>query len=378
MRGHIRKRGNKYSIVVDIGKDENGKRQQKWFSGFKGEKEAEKALPVILNKIHNDTFILPDKITVREYFKDWLETSAKFTLAETTFENYEINIEKHIIPHLGNIKLQKLKPLHINKFLLLLLREGRCDGKGGLGNATVLKIHRILCRVLNYAVKLEIIEKNPSLNVAPPKIDESIADVLTITEAKRFLDVVKGTDMEVPVHLAITLGLRRGEVLGLKWEDINFENKTLTINRVLARVKGKVFIKKPKTKKSRRTLIIPDGLIIILKKHRKKQLKLKTQQGVLYKDNGFICCKATGQFINPNTFSWAFKTFLKRNNLKKIRFHDLRHTFATILMSNNISPKVASCILGHSSIGITMDLYSHVLTDMKREAAKEISNIIFD
>lgn len=378
MRGHIRKRGNKYAIVVDMGRDPvSGKRQQKWFSGYESEKEAEKAIADIISKIYNNNFISPKKITVKEYLEDWLQTYGQEYLAKTTLETYTINIKKHIVPYLGSIKLQDLKPIHIDKFLHKMLREGRVDGKGGLAKATVLKIHKILSRALNNALKLQLIEKNPAVYVEAPRVSNAATDVLTIDQIRELLNLCKGTSMEIPVNLAVGLGLRRGEVLGLQWSDISFQEKTLTVSEVLARTTKDVFLKEPKTEKSRRTLIVPGDLLQLLKKHRKEQMELKLVLGPEYEDHNLVCCRNNGQPINPSTFSYHFKTFLQKNNFPHIRFHDLRHTFATVLMANNVSPKIASSVLGHTNISTTMDLYSHVLTDMKKEVADKISQVIY-
>jgi integrase len=328
-----------------------------------------------LIKLKNNDFIMPDDITVSEYLRDWLDTYGKEHLAKTTLENYNMNIEKHIIPYLGSIKLQELKPMHISKFLTIMSREGRHDKKGGLAKGTVLKIHKILTRALNNAVKLQILEKNPAVYVDAPKLDHAATNVLKLDEIRKFFDVIEGTKMEVPCKLAI--GLRRGEIFGLKWEDIDFNNSTITIKRTLARITGEIFFKDPKTQKSRRTLVLPQDLIDMLRKHRKKQLEYKILLGNEYQDNNLICCKDNGEPINPNTFSRAFKDFLERYDFPKIRFHDLRHTFATVLIAHNVSPKIASSVLGHTNISTTMDLYSHVLVDMKKDVADTIGRVTF-
>jgi integrase len=378
MQGHVTKKGKSWNIVIYLGIDElTGKKKYKWFGGYKTKKEAQKDLPSMLTKFENDDFIMPDDLKVSEYLTDWLDTYGKEHLARTTFENYRMNVEKHIIPYLGSIKLQELKPMHISKFLTIMTREGRHDKKGGLSKGTVLKIHKILTRALNNAVKLQMLEKNPAVYVDAPKIDNAATNVLSLDEIHKFFEIIEDTPMEVPCKLAIGLGLRRGEIFGLKWEDIDFDNSTITIKRTLARITGEIFFKEPKTQKSRRTLILPQDLIDMLRKHRKKQLEYKLLLGREYNENNLICCKTTGEPINPNTFSGAFRDFLRRYDLPIVRFHDLRHTFATVLMANNISPKIASSVLGHTNISTTMDLYSHVLVDMKKDVADTIGDVIF-
>jgi len=258
-----------------------------------------------------------------------------------------------------------------------MLREGRADGKGGLGKSTVLKIHKILTRALNQACKLELIEKNPSNLVEPPKASNMTDNVLDLSQIRKMLEVCKDTQLEIPINLAVGLGMRRGEILGLNWSNVDFDNQTITIKEVLARTSNDVFIKEPKTDKSKRTLYIPDDILKLLKSHKIRQLETKLSLGSDYEDNNLVCCRPNGAMINPASFSHLFRGFLIKNNLHVIRFHDLRHTYATLMMANNISPKIASSMLGHANISTTMDLYSHVMVDMKKEATEKISKIIY-
>lgn len=369
MRGHVRKRGSKWCIVVDIGKDENGKRKQKWISGFKTKKEAEAALADVIRQIETNTFIIPEKITFGEFLNYWLENYVKTNLSPTTAWGYESIITKHIQPVLGSIELQKLKPFHLQHYYNQ--KQGELSGK------TLVQHHRVLHKALDYAYKMQLIRSNPANAVETPKAKKYKARILTMEEIKKLLEALKETELEVPINVALALGLRRGELLGLKWEDINFEEGTVEIKRNLVRAGTKLVLKEPKSETSIRTLKLSKNLLTMLKNHRKRQLELKLLLGNEYKDNGFVFCKPNGEPINPSTFSHQFDDFLKKNNLPDIRLHDLRHTNATLMLKSNIPAKVASSRLGHSTVSITLDLYSHVLTDMEEEAAAKIDEILY-
>mgnify|MGYP000892148963 CR=1 FL=1 len=370
MRGHIRKRGKTWSIVVDIGPDPStGKRRQKWFSGYRTKKEAEKDLANIIARIENNTFIMPEKITVKEFLEYWLDSHAKPNLSPTTIAGYEMIIRKHLTPALGNLKLQKLRPVHIQQYYDSKINE--------LSAKTLTQHHRVLRKALDYAFKLQMIPNNPADAVAPPKQKKYNAKVLTLEEAKTMLEAAKGTDMEAPINLALALGLRRGELLGLKWEDIDLENGFIHIKRNLVRANRKLILKEPKSETSIRTLKLSNTLIRILKDYRKKQLELKMLLRNEYQDNDLVFCRDDGQLLNPTTFSWRFKKFLEKNGLPQIRFHDLRHTNATLMLKSNIAPKKASSRLGHSTISITMDLYSHVTQDMEEEISDTLEDILY-
>lgn len=370
MRGTITKKGKKWYIVVDIGKDENGRRKQKWFSGYRTKKEAEKDLAKIITELENKTFILPEKITFKEHLEYWMENHVKVNLSPTTIWGYDSIIKKHINPILGHIELQKLRPVDIQQYYNI--KKDELSGK------TLTQHHRVIRKALDYAYKLQMIPNNPADAVEPPKPKKYKAKVLTREEIKALLKALEGDKLEVPINLCLALGLRRGELLALKWEDINFKEGTIHIRRNLVRAGNKLVLKEPKSETSNRLLKLSPTLLKMLKKHRKKQLELKMLLGELFEDNNFVFTKNNGELINPATFSHQFSDFLKKNNLPQIRLHDLRHTNATLMLQSNIAPKIASNRLGHSTITITMDLYSHVLTDMEEETAKKLDEILYN
>lgn len=377
MKGCVFKRGKTYSIIIETGRDINGKRQQKWFSGYKTKKEAEKEMVKLLNQLETNTFINPEKITLAEYLKQWLSDYVEVNLAQKTIEGYKVNIERHIIPAIGSILLQKLQPIHIQRFYKEKLENGRINGKGGLSAKSVIYIHRVLRKALAQAVRMQLVPRNAADAVDLPRVKPFRASFLDENQVIELLDAFRDTEIYIPVLLAVGVGLRRGEALGLQWKDIDFQNKTISISRsLLPSAKGLIF-HEPKTLNSNRVVKLPQTILDELQKQKEKQDSFKAIAGNAYHDNDLITCYQNGSPINPASFSHTFARVLKRKNLQHIRFHDLRHSNATLMLKYNIPSKVASERLGHSKIGITLDLYSHVLDEMQEDAAKKLEEGLF-
>lgn len=376
MNGHIRKRktksGHTWQVIIDVGVDSKGKRKRIFKSVKGNKKEAEKLLTKLLNEMDTGMYIEESKITLKDYLKDWLKTYVEVNLSPTTLDGYRYNIELHIIPYIGDIPLQQLKPMHIQKLYQTLLKEGRRDGKGGLSAKSVRYVHRNLREALEHALKMEMINRNVADLVTLPKVKAYQVSVYDEDEVLTLLEKARGTDLEVPITLAVILGLRRGEMLGLKWADVDFKNHIFVIRNNLVDTSQGLILKSPKSQKGSRIIDIPETLAQLLKRHKKSQLKNKLQLGGHYQDNDLVCCSNDGSFIPPKYFSQKFSRFLVRNDLKKIRLHDLRHTNATLMLKYGVPAKLASQRLGHSSVGITLDLYSHVIGDMQQEVSDKI------
>lgn len=377
MRGCITKKSKTYSIVIYLGRDEHGKKKQKWFNGYKTKKEAERDLPIILNQFQQNTFIEPIKTTLSEYLRSWLANYVETNLSPTTLSGYKVNIEKHLIPAIGNIELQKLQPIHIQNLYNKKQINGRADGKGGLSAKSIIYIHRVLRKALQQAFRLQLVNRNVADYVELPKAKKFKPSILNIEQILKMLEDLKNTKFYIPVLLAVATGLRRGEVLGLRWADIDSKECTITINQNLIPDKTGVIITTPKTENSHRTILVSQLIIQELLLHKEKQDKIKKDLEEIYYDHDLVNCKLDGLPLNPSTFSSDFSDILKKLKLPHVRFHDLRHMNATIMLKSNIPAKIASERLGHSTIGITLDLYSHVLNDMQKEAAETFDRILF-
>ena len=376
MKGSIIRRGDKFSIVIDVGRDAFGKRKQRWFSGYNSYKEAENELPRILVKIQDGELIDNNPITLGKFATDWLEHKIKYDkIADTTRAGYTNIINKHIIPTMGTLKMQEIKPYNLQKYF-----ESKLTNKDNpLSVFTLNNHHRVLKSIFIYAEDMGIVEKNPMNKVKVPKDKKTETRVLTIDESQRLLDIVQHNDfLKMPVSLALLLGLRRGECLGLSWDKVDFNNKLITIDQNLEYIDKKLIFKEPKTLKSNRKIAITDSVVTLLKEHKKWQLEMTMRSGGVWKNEYNLVCtrKTDGSPVTPHVLSTCFKKFLTKNQLPEIRFHDLRHTNATIMLAANISAKVAGNRLGHSNTSITLDLYSHVLESIDRDVADKIEQLI--
>jgi integrase len=375
MKGHVRKRGSKWCFVLDIGTDPTtGKRKQKWFSGFKTKKEAEKAMIDKMHELEQGMYVEPSKTTIKEYFEQWLEDYAKSALRPTSFQTYYTLIHQHIIPSIGHIT-QQLQPMHLQRFYNEQLQRGRVDGKGGLSSQSVVKLHVIIKSALGHAVKWQLINRNVADLADPPAIRKRDIITLEADEVTHFLELAKESRYYIAFLLAISTGLRRGEILGLRWKDIQFEEKRASIQKNLVVVKGTPLLQEPKTKGSKRSISLPTTTVDALRKYKKVQAQEKLKQGALYQDNDLIVTTRFGTPVNPRHLLRSFYNLIKKANLPSIRFHDLRHTHATLMLQQGVHPKIVSERLGHSNTRITMDIYSHVLPSMQEEAVDQFEEM---
>ena len=368
---YIRKRNKKYSAILEVGRDAvTGKKIQKSLGSFNTKKEADIVLTAAMAKVNSGDYILPQKMKVKDFLNTWLETYAK-NLSPTTYNGYKIIVNNHLNPAFGELEIQKLQPIHFQQYYNT--KSETLKGK------TLIQHHRVFRKALDYAWKNQLITRNPADMVDAPKVKKYTSTVLTPSQAKQLLAAVKNTRFEAPVNLGLSLGLRRGEILGLRWSDIDFINKTINIEQTLVLVATELIFKEPKTEGSKRSISAPLELLKILSNHKKLQNELCLRSGGAFNNKrDIVCTRDNGDPINPSTFSRAFGDFIKKYDLPYFRLHDLRHTNATFMLLSGTSAKVASNRLGHSTINITMDLYSHVLKDMNEDAADRLNDVIYN
>ena len=377
MRGSIQKRGNgSWRLVFDLDRDHTGKRHQKVIT-FRGTKrEADDELSRILAEIKNGGFVDPGKVTVEKYLDKWLEHVATKT-ATKTHERYSEIVALGIVPYIGQVKLAKLSPMHIQSAYAEALQSGRKNGKGGLSPRTVLHYHRILSQALKQAVKWQLLGRNPADAVEPPKPTHKEMMALDEDQTAILIEYARGTALYMPILLAVTTGMRRGEVLALRWSDIDLDGGILSVTRTLEKSRhGGLKFKQPKTQKSRRTISLPGITVDALRLHRVEQAELMLSLGAGWSEDGLVCMKNAGDPINPNTLTSGFASFIENADLPRIRFHDLRHTHATHLLKAGVHPKVAQERLGHATIAVTLDLYSHVMPGMQEDAAMKVDRAL--
>ena len=368
MRGHIRKRGHRsWAIVIDIGRDANGKRRQKWHSVKGTKRDAETKLSELLHDLDKGQYVEPSKLSVAEYLQQWLK-EAEARVAAKTAERYREMIEGHITPAIGSTALADLKPLHIQDFYAKALKSGHKKGRGGLSPRTVLNMHRVLHKALDQAIKWQILKYNPATAVQPPRPQVQQMVALNDKQLAALFKSFGSSGMYFPVALAVSTGLRRGELLALRWQEIDLKKGQITVARSLEQTKDGLKFKTPKTNKSRRTVALAKTTIGLLKRRKAEQSALKLKLGGTYQDNDLVCARPDGTPWPPGSLSTTFAGHIRRHKLPLMRFHDLRHTHATQLLKQGVHPKIVSERLGHSNIAITLDTYSHVLPGMQEEA----------
>ncbi|MEW8963185.1 tyrosine recombinase XerC [Paraclostridium dentum] len=369
MAGSIRKRGNKYQVIVELGRDVNGKRLRRYFTA-NSEAEARKILIEQEYLLQQNSFVIPSDMTFGEFLNYWYDNYVKIKNEETTQAEYRRILDKYIIPKLGHIKLQKLMPYHIQSYYKYLMEEV------GLSPNTVYRHHANIRKALDYALKQKFVSVNVADAVELPKKIEFKSNVYTPKQLNELLNKAKDTYLEVPIALAAYLGLRRSEIVGLKWRHIDLDKRVVYIQEVRVRSYDKIVTKAPKTQKSRRALYIPEGLYKILKRWKEKQEYYKTLFGDKYVESDYVCTYFDGTPIKPDKLSRRFKEFIEKNNFPPIRLHDLRHSFATALFRNRVPIKNISEALGHANPMTTFNFYAYVIDEINKEVTTTMDNLL--
>ncbi|MBE0430087.1 MAG: site-specific integrase, partial [Thermoleophilia bacterium] len=348
---------------------QGGKRKRKYFRG-KTRREVQEKLTEALRNRQLGLPVTGDKVTFGQYLERWLEDSVKPSVRPRTHEQYSQYVRLYIRPALGNIKLSKLRPDDIQALLNRQVKKG-------LSARTAQLTHSIIRRALGQAYQWQLVPRNVATLVRPPRGRRFEPAPLTPEQVRAFLEAVKGDRLEAFYTVATALGLRRGEALALRWEDIDLEAGALTVRHTLQNLHGGGWsLAEPKSRNSRRTLGLPAFALLALKEHRKRQFEEKLRQGKRWRDHGFVFTSIIGTPLDGNNMYKCFKTLLKENGLPDIRFHDLRHTAGTMLCIQGVHPRVAMETLGHSQIGLTMNLYTHVASELQREAADKIDALL--
>lgn len=367
MTGSIVQKGNKYYIIVDI-YDDKGKRKRKWISGFDKKSEAQLALPRILTEIQDGKFIDTDNITVRDYLKLFLQDYAKPNLAATTYDKYYY-ASKKISKIIGNMKLQKLKPIHVQNMM------NKLNGQD-IKPSTIQSYFRMFSTALNQAIKWQIILNNPCLAISPPRQEKEKLKVLNPEQIQILIESSKEHAIYPVIMLGLMCGMRRGEILGLTWDNVDLVSGKIYIQSNMVQAGKEIIVKETKTSTGTRSVDISSKLIQFLKSLKKQQIENKLLFGEKYIDNNFVCKWMDGNTFRPDYIPSAFKKILIKAELPQIRFHDLRHTHASMLLLAGENPKVVQERLGHSSIKITLDTYSHLIPTMQKSAADKMEGLV--
>jgi integrase/predicted RNA-binding Zn-ribbon protein involved in translation (DUF1610 family) len=409
MRGHIRRRGDpgSWEYIIDVGAAtaqrcsacgkrfwmerkpktacpkcggeliETEERRRKTQAGFRCRKDAETAMNKVMTAVEEHSYVVPTRITVREYLlKEWLP-AIRGTVRPTTVASYTMHVEGHIVPALGSLQLSRLSAQAINAFYAKLLASGRLQGKGSLSPATVRRVHATLHRALKDAVRWQRLSVNP-VDAADPPRGQSKQRELPAWNAEQlagFLAFLKDDRLFALWRLLAMTGCRRGEALGLSWDDLDVEAATLTIRRALVPLGATVIVSEPKTARGRRRIALDPVTIEALKAHAARQADEQSACDA-WSETGYIFTTEVGRPLDPHRMSKAFERHLRAAALPRIPLHGLRHTYATLALSSGVNPRIVSGRLGHSTVALTLDIYSHVLPQADAEAADRIAALI--
>jgi integrase len=372
MKGHIRERSpGHWAIVIDVPQD--GKRKQRWHS-FKGTKrQAQIECARLLTELKAGTTIEPSRMTVAAFLERWIE-HMRGQVSPRSHERYAEIARKNLAPLLGALTLTKVQPAHISTAYAKALASGRRDGNGGLSARTVTHMHRVLREALQQALRWQLLARNPADAVKPPKVERKQMKVLDTDATAGLIEAARGSPLFVAIMLGVRCGLRRGEVVALRWRNVDLERGQISVVASAEQTEQGVREKEPKNGKGR-TIVLSSTEIEELRSHRVRQAQALLALGVRLTDDHHVVAREDGQALQPRSLTHAFVKFVRRHGFQ-IRLHDLRHSHATHMLAAGIHPKIAQERLGHSSVGITLDLYSHVLPGMQAEAVSRVDAVL--
>lgn len=379
----IEKRGkDSYRFVVSVGFDANGKRVRKTKTvKASNMREARKLAAQFEVEVYSGEYITSQKMTFKAFVEEWKTKYAQEHLSPNTLETYMLHLKNRIVPVFKEVKLEKIKPLHILDFLKSLEKEGiRKDGKEGtLSTSTIEYNHRILKNIFNRAVEWQVIKNNPMEKIKKPRRVQKETSVYNEAEAEMLINYLNKEEImwQIMIKIAITTGLRRGEMLGLEWKHINFEKGTLQVKQAVTYVNRQHIIREPKTKNSVRTVALPVTLVEELKKYKAIWNKDRLKASNLWEggEYSFIFSSWNGKPLHPSSVTTWWRRFINKHHLRFIRFHDLRHTSATLLINSGVHAKIISSRLGHADIRTTMNIYGHALQEADKEATKHFDKL---
>ncbi len=376
MRGGVRKRGTLWAWYASTIDPATGRRRHHTKSGFRTKKAAEEALSTALAKLNEGTYVEPSKLTVKAFLDEWFP-AVKARLRPSTRASYETNLKVHVVPTLGAVRLQQLTPARLTAFYGELLDTGRRDGKG-LAPKTVRNVHALLHRALKDALRWGYVARNVADAVDPPSPDSPELRVWTPEQLRIFVDHVRTDRLYALWLLVATTSMRRGELAGLRWSDVDFATGRVSPRRPRVVVNYAVHEGNPKTAKGRRALALDPVTAAALRDHQARQANEKATIGAGWVESGLVFTWPDGRPLHPDLITDWFRRHARAAGLPVIRLHDVRHSYASAALVAGIPAKVVSERLGHATVGITLDTYSHVLPGLDERAAEVVARLILE
>ena len=377
MRGHIRKyegkKGTTWTAYYYLGYDANGKKKYSTKRGFRTHRDAETWLAQLTTELHMGEYREPTDKTVSEFLEEWLDYKRDFVRARS-IEIYSQTIQKRIIPYIGKVKLRDLKPTHLRDLYSTLQRKQKLSAR------TVAQTHHMLHDALDRALKWEIVTRNVTDAVDPPRIAKKKFEIWTLDQVRNFLThpSVLSHRFYVMFLLALTTGMRHGELLGLRWQDIDLDNGRLSVRHNLSWVGNEYVLGPPKSESGERDIIVPSAVIAALKAHKSRQNEDRLKMHNAYVNRDLVICRINGDFVSETYLRKTFIRLTEQAGLPRIRVHDLRHTHASLLLELGAQMKVIQEQLGHSTLSTTADVYTHLSNKVKGVPADLLHTALFD
>ncbi|MGE7273554.1 tyrosine-type recombinase/integrase [Brevibacillus panacihumi] len=381
---NIQKRGSdSWLLTVSLGRGADGKYKRATKTvKCRTKREAESEYAKFRQEVEAGAYISPQKMTLAAFVSEWQEKYAADHLARKTLNLYMACLNSRILPAMGHLRLEDIKPLHIVDFIQQISKDGgRQDGQEGKLSSGSIEYHlRVLKNILKRAVDWKIISSNPADSVQKPKVEYKKVMPYDEHEVQALLQALQTEPFHwrIMITLALTTGLRRGELLGLEWKHIDLESGVIDVEQTLSlSLKGEVIIKEPKTRSSKRKVAVPPSVLAELREYKKHIHEQIGTMGDLWKggDRFFVFAHPDGKpFHHERPYLW-FRNFVKKNGFRYIRFHDLRHTSATLLINQGVHAKIISERLGHSNITTTMNIYGHALRSADQAAADKFESL---
>jgi len=379
MRGHIRKRGkDTYTVVISMPYDpQTGRYPQIWETVKGGKREAEKRMVELQHQIDTGTFVRPSKTTLGEFLERWLVDYAGPNVGPRTAEGYGTIIRQHLIPGLGTYALVQLKPERIQKYYADMLDHGRHDGTGGLSARTVRHHAMVLHKALDTAVTWGLMARNPADAVKPPRAQRPEWRPFDEHDARSLLEAARDSTLYPVFYMAIATGMRRSEILGLRWCDLDMNRAQAYVNRSLHQLHGgEIVVRPPKTARGRRMVALSPAVVDVLRRHRASREAEKAMCGTTLSDEELVFTCVDGTPVRPDNVTKTWSRYARKCGFPGVRLHDARHLHASLLLKQGVHPAVVQSRLGHASIATTIDLYSHVAPGLQEAAARRFDELL--